>query len=184
MKKLIYSILIAKLLIACDYHHIKNLPSNPDYTITFNSKLIDSIGGVDYFQCDDYSAFKISPNTKSIDNTFHGYFNFTKEPIINMQDSTIVDTIYKYVNHDNKIEIYKSYYSGDLLMLYDVVDSIFEINGNIKPGISKDYFQKKFNIKGAIEDIVDIGNLEQTNVVRFYFKYNKLIRIRTEPYID
>ena len=183
MKNLIFIGLMITLIMSCNSRLASNSATNSSDSITFKSQLIESDNSVPYYQCDDYNAFKIELNTKSLDSLYRGFLKCSKEPIINKQDSTVIDSLYIYSYKNNKIKIYKAVHA-DLLALYDVTDSIFELNGKIKPGMAKEKFAKKFNIIGLTKDTVDIGNLEHTDVLRFYFKDNVLIRIKNEPYLD
>ena len=153
-------------------------------TITFKTQLIESDSSIPYYQCDDYFAYNIQLSTKNVDSIYPAFFKCSKEPIINIYDSTIIDTICTFSKGDNMIKIYKSYYSGDLLMLFDVADTIFKLNSNIRIGMSKDRFIKKFGLTGLKNDTIEIGNMEHTDAFRFYFKNNLLRRIRNEPYLD
>ena len=172
------------LILSCTNKHVTNSKSVSNEATNFKSTLRDVSDSIPYYLCDDYYAFTIRPNTKNIDSLYHGLFACTKETIVNRQDSSVIDTIYNYSHKNNIIKIYKSFYSGDLLLLFDVMDSNFEINSNIKPGISKAEFIKKFNIQSLQKDTVDIGNIERTDVIRFYFKHDILRRIYYEPYLD
>ncbi len=182
MKYSIFAIFSMIIMIACSTGSYKDSKNDNDM-VSYKTKLVVSLNSIPYYQCDDYSAFNIEPRCKVIDSLYHGILQCTKEPLINTYDSTIVDTIYTYSNKLNKIVIYKAI-GRELLSLYDVSDTVFEINGKIKPGISKDMFCRKFNINGLTQDTVDVGDLEQAFVVRFYFKANILKRIKTEPYLD
>ena len=183
MRKMILITLTMTFLINCNNNQSQMRSTNTDDTLTFKSQLTNKQGGVPYYQSDDYFAFKIEPDTKNIGSLYQIHFSCSKESVINKQDSTLIDTVFTYIYKNDKIKIYKTT-DKDLLTLFDVTDTIFEINGKIRPGISKDYFSKKFNIKGLINDTVDIGNIEHTFVIRFYFKNDKLKRIMTEPYFD
>ncbi|MBN1159301.1 MAG: hypothetical protein JXA61_07955 [Bacteroidales bacterium] len=183
MKHLISICVLLIFTVCCNTRHTQRTSADPDDTITFISQLIDITNGIPYYQSDDFYAFITEPDTKNIDSLYKASFKVSVEPFVNIHDTTVVDTIYTFTYRENKIVIYKSRYK-DLLVQFDVTDSMFEINGNISPGISKDYFTKKFNIDHLSQDTVDIGNLERTDVARFYFRNSTLVRIRIEPYLD
>lgn len=180
MKRLIY--LFPMLLLSC-INQSQNIAVNPDDTITYKSQLYDESSSIPYYQCDDYDAFKTNLDTKNVNIIYNGFFKLQKDTIVNRQDSSIIDTIYTYYNNANKIMIYKAVH-GDLLAQFDISDSTIRLNGNLRPGITKDYFSKRFGIKGLNKDTVDIGNMEHTFVIRFYFNNDKLRRILIEPYLD
>ncbi|MBN2481809.1 MAG: hypothetical protein JXB19_08720 [Bacteroidales bacterium] len=183
MKHLVTITIIMIVMVCCNTRHSQRTSANPDDTITFRARLIDTTNDVPYYESDDFYAFRIEPDTKNIVSLYKVPFKLSKEPFVNIHDTTVVDTIYTYAYRDNKIVIYKSRYK-DLLAQFDVTDSMFEINGKLSPGISKDYFLNKFNIDHLIHDTVDIGNMDRTDVNRFYFRNNTLVRIRIEPYLD
>jgi hypothetical protein len=181
MNNILFSILGCALILSCNKSIKPSATINAEDTITYETLLTDT-SAVPYYQSDDYFAFNSELNTRSVDSLYP-FLTTSKKLIINDHDSTVIDTIYSYSYKENEIQIYKSAY-GDFLSLYDITDTIFVLSGNIKTGITKDYFFKKFNIRSITKDTIDIGNLEQTFVVRFYFKEDKLNRIRIEPYLD
>ncbi len=170
-------------LTGCNIKHAQQVPAFPNDNRTYKAELTDATDNIPYYSCDEYVAFDTEPNTKNMENKYAAPFKCSKEPFVNIHDTNITDTIYTYTFRDSKIVIYKSKYK-DLLALFDVTDKNFEINGGLSPGISKEYFQKKFSIKNLAADTIDIGNMEHTYVTRFYFKNNELIRIKIEPYLD
>jgi hypothetical protein len=152
-------------------------------TITYHTLLLNDNSRIPYYQCDDYDAFRVIPNTKNMEKLFHVAFKITKDTVANRLDSKITDTIYTYEYTGNKIKIYKAVHT-DLLALYDVSGSKFGLNGKVKPGMPKAHFIKKFNLKEPVRDTLDVGNMEHTFVIRFYFSKNKMKRIRIVPYLD
>ena len=189
MKYFIF-VLMVTLLVCCNKKPTAIIPKptaiipiDSNDIITFKSQLIESDDSVPYYQCDEYVPFTIKLTSNNVDSLYRGFFKCSIKPIINEYDSTLVDTIYTYSNQKNEIKIYKAKH-GDFLFLYDVTDTIFELNGNIKLRMTKERFARKFNIVGLTMDIVDIGNLEQTSIIRFFFKNDMLYRINYEPYFE
>ncbi|MFB6344086.1 hypothetical protein ACE1ET_20375 [Saccharicrinis sp. FJH62] len=207
MKKYILIFFILTLIVCCKTKNSQNAENNSKETFTlktelikkdtnpvnttsgnslvvFKTKLTDSTSNIPYYQCDDYNAFQIELDIKSINSLYEDFFSCTKVPVINKYDQTIVDTIYMYTNEKNLMEFYRSSSNGDFLMLFDITDSLIEINNGIKTGLSKIELARKFNIKNIDNDTLDVGNLENTNVIRFYFKDSLLTRIKFEPYFE
>lgn len=175
--------IIISLLTGCNIRHAQRIPASPNDNKTYKTELIDATDNIPYYRCDEYVPFDTEPDTKNIEDMFPVALKCSKEPFVNVHDKKITDTIYTYTYRDNRIAIYKSRYK-DLLAIFDVTDKRFEINGGLAPGISKEYFLKKFSIKNLVADTVDIGNMEHTDVTRFYFENNELVRIKIEPYLD
>lgn len=175
--------IIMFFLTGCNVKHAQQIPASPNDNRTYKTELTDATDNIPYYRCDEYVPFDTEPDTKNIESKYPVPFKCSKEPFVNVHDAKVTDTIYTYAYRDNKIVIYKSLYK-DLLVIFDVTDKRFEVNGGLAPGISKEYFLKRFRIKNLAADTVDIGNMEHTYVTRFYFKDNELVRIKIEPYLD
>lgn len=170
------------MVIGCKNNVIQTNVANKD-TTSYESRYLEIDGTVPYYQCDDYYAFKRDITPEYIDSVYAGFFKSSKEPVKNKQNEEITDTIISLFHDDNVIKIYHSG-KDNFLALYDVTDPLFRLEGNIGTGITKETLQRKFRIKQEVKDTIDIGNMEQTFVIRFFFNHNKLKRIRTEPYLD
>ena len=179
--KLIIIIIISN--ISCNTIHKQPSDLQSEDTILFQAKLLDSTSSIPYYQSDAFSAIDIEATIFDIKNKFGDFLKCTKEPSVNKYDSIITDTILAYHYANSIIKIYKTGQSH-LLLLYDISDSIFSLNGKIKTGLSKEEFAYKFAINDLTPDTFYIGNTEQTFVFKFYFRNNILTRISSSPYFD
>jgi hypothetical protein len=182
-KRLIQAIQIFLLILSCGTIACQVSNIKVQDTITYHTLLLNDNSSIPYYQCDDYDAFGVIPNTKNMERLYRVAFKITKDTVANRLDSKITDTIYTYEYTGNKIKIYKAVHI-DLLALYDVSGSKFGLKGNVRPGMPKDHFIKKFNMTEPVRDTLDIGNMEHTFVIRFYFSKNKIKRIKIVPYLD
>jgi hypothetical protein len=153
--------------------------------ILFHSKyLFSDSNKVASFECNDFVSVALNNYTiELLSRKFSGFLNCTKEPVINMHNAEVIDTIYTFSNPENEIQIYRSGQT-DFISNFDVSDSRFNLTGNIKPGMSKESFSSKFQIKDTLVHEVEIINSEGTAKFLFYFHNNRLIRISCELYLD
>jgi hypothetical protein len=107
-----------------------------------------------------------------------------KEPVVNIHDSSIVDTIYTFSAPDNIIQIYRAKHA-DFIVTFEATDSRLNLAGDIKPGMSKGAFLKKFCIEHTLCDKFVICDSERTMIFLFLFdKRYKLKRISCNLYLD
>jgi hypothetical protein len=182
-KRWIQAIQIGMIFLNCFSVQCQSAKVAPEDTIIYNTQLLDDNSKIPYYQCDDYNAFRVIPDTKNIEKLYHVTFKISKDTVANRQYSKLTDTIYTYEISGNKIKIYKAYHA-DLLALFDVSGPAFELNGKIRPGMLKKNFIRRFNLQEPVRDTLDLGNMEHTFVIRFYFSKNKIKRIRIVPYLD
>ncbi len=107
----------------------------------------------------------------------------TKKSVFNRHDPAVIDTIYTFSNAENNIQLYRAK-QNDFIFTFDVTDPIFILIGNVKPGITKDFFIRKFQINEAINNIVQVVNSEGSMRFMFYFENNILKRIDSYLYLD
>jgi hypothetical protein len=72
----------------------------------------------------------------------------------------------------------------DFFYLFEVTNSKFKLTGDIKTGMSKEVFRRKFNITESIDDEIQLTNSEGNSGFLFYFKRNTLKRITADLYLD
>jgi hypothetical protein len=150
--------------------------------IQFHSKfLFSDSGNVTYFECEDFASDAL--DNYSIARAPLSFLHCAKELVVNMHDAAVVDTIYTYSNPENRIQIYRAA-QRDFIFTFEVTDPLFKLRGDIKPGMTKDLFSRKFHITEPINNNVQIANLEGSMRFMFYFENNKLKRIDSYLYLD
>jgi len=184
--KNVFLIFIILALTSCNFLKF-NKSSGPvdESTIQFHSKssFADS-KEVACFESEDFVATALNHYSIELFNKkFFSILNCSEESIVNRHDLTVIDTIYTFSNHKNKIQIYRAKHK-DFIFLFDVTDKIFKLDGNIKPGMTKKDFFRKFLINEPKTDKVQITNSEGSIKFMFYFKNNKLKRIISQVFLD
>jgi hypothetical protein len=184
--KNLFFLLVISMLTSCDNKKIdKSQVFAENDTMFFNSNysFTDS-SKVDYYESEDFVSNALNNYTiATIDQKYRSILNCSKEPVHNRHDSIIVDTIYTFSNTTNKIQIYKAK-ENNFIFTFDVTDSLFKLTGNIRPGITKEIFARKFHIIEKLNDKVQIVNSEGSMRLMFYFKNNRLNRINSYLYLD
>jgi hypothetical protein len=153
--------------------------------ILFHAKFssIDS-NKIERFECEEFVSNALNNYTiAKINKEFLTSLVCTKKSIFNRHDPAVVDTIYTFSNPENNIQFYRAK-QNDFIFTFDVTDSKFILKGNVKPGITKDFFMRKFQITEAIDNKVQIVNSEGTMRFIFYFENNMLKRISSYLYLD
>jgi hypothetical protein len=136
------------------------------------------------FECEEFIFNALNNYTIAIiDKDFFNILNCAKESEANWHDSSVIDTVYTFSNPTNKIQIYRAN-KHDFIVTFDVTDSVFNLIGDVKPGMKKDIFQKKFHLAEIINNEVEIYNLEGNMGFVFYFDKNALKRIKGDLYLD
>jgi hypothetical protein len=158
-----------------DKENAMQFPTKYSFTDSMNIANFES----ELFASDALNKYSIN----SINKEFLNYLSCTKTAIANKYNVAIVDTIYTYSNSKNRIQIYRAK-ENDFIVTFDVSDSIYKLSGNVKPGISKDFFVKKFKITKPINSKVQISNNEGTMRFMFYFENNSIKRISSYLYLD
>ena len=139
---------------------------------------------IQYIKNNDFISNALNDyEINSITKKYRKVLKCIKNPVVNIHNPSIIDTIYVFSDSKNKIEIYRALHA-DLIFTFDVSDSKYELSNNIKPGITKDIFIENMKIKTAINDTVRIGHTEGMQYFTFYFKKAKLKRIEFYTYID
>jgi hypothetical protein len=173
------------LLFGCNLNkHISEKKSDCVGT-SFKSKFIDKDSlGIPYYQSNEFAEAAIKEYTiESVKKKFSAKFKLTLVPTVNVHDSKVVDTIYKFSSNHNLIEFYRAKHA-DFVIKFDVTDKIFKLSNCISIGSDKNTIVKDFEIKKNIGDTIVIGNLEQTTTFTLYFRNNKIVRIVGYNYID
>ncbi len=185
IKKYFYLFIIL-VLTGCNFIKLdKSSTSIDEDTILFHSKFssIDS-SRTAFFESENFASDALNNYTVSIiSNEYLGILSLSKEPVINKHDSSIIDTIYTFSNPKNKIQFYRTK-ENDFIITFDVTDSTFKLTANIKPGMTKDVFLRKFQITELINDKIQIANSEGSMRFMFYFENNRLKRINSYLYLD
>ena len=139
---------------------------------------------VAYFECNEFVSDALNNySIETINHNFAGLLHSVKVAIVNKHDSAVIDTIYTFSNPANKIQIYKAK-QNDFIFTFDVTDSLFNLIGDVNPGMTKDAFSQKFHITETINEKVQIANSEDSMRFMFYFEKGKLKRINSYLYLD
>lgn len=153
--------------------------------ILFHAKFasIDS-GQVARFVCEEFVSNALNSYTiTSTKKEFLTSLDCTKKSVINRHDPAVIDTIYTFSNAGNNIQFYKAK-QNDFIFTFDVTDPQFILIGNVKPGMTKDFFKRKFQINETIKNKLLMVNSEGTMRFTFYFENDMLARINCYLYLD
>ena len=104
-----------------------------------------------------------------------------KEPFRNIHDTTRIDTIYHFSGERDSIKFYRSR-EKDLMIYVSIADPELALHRCVRPGMSKDTFLDIFGITPPVGKIIKIANRDQTLIFIFYFRENKLLRMRSDIY--
>lgn len=184
--KNLFLIFIILAFSSCNFLKLKKSPASVDEgAILFHSKTsISDSNEVARFESEDFVSEALKNYTiKTVQHEYLHNLKCTKESIVNMHDPAIIDTIYNFSNHKNKIQIYRAKHK-DLIILFDVTDQIFKLSGDIKPGMAKNVFLRKFHIAETEKNKVNITNAEGSISFMFYFENNRLKRINGQIFLD
>jgi hypothetical protein len=184
LKTLIY-VSIITLFVSCGVLNTGKSSANsfekPIYNAIF--AFADS-NNVMYFTCDTFVLEALDRYVVEMFNKrTYRFLKQSKQPKVNIHDPAIIDTIYTFSDSRNTIQFYRAVHN-DFIFAFDVVNSKFKLNGDIKTGMSKADFIKKFNIVQPIVNEVQIENIDGTLKFNFKFEKNKLKRINAYLYID
>lgn len=183
--KTICSLLILLTFAACSALKTKHTDASLKVPATFHAKnLLSDSGGMSHFECDEFVSNALNNFTINVLSCdFKNQLKCTKEFVKNVHDTITVDTIYTFSDAQNKIQIYRAKLN-DFIIKFEVKDSIFILPGNIKTGISKDEFSKKFVIIEKLNNKVQINTNDGSMKLTFYFENNILKSIRSRLYLD
>lgn len=186
MKIYFHSLLVIVFFIYYENTFAFQTNRNKSDTITFATICLKSNDkNVPDYSCNEFvmNAFSSGFKLKTLIKNKNDFFNISKEPVVNIHDSAVVDTAYFFSNRKNEISIYKAVHA-ELINRFDVSDKRFILYGGIRVGITKEAFQKKFRIKSLKNDTVAIG--DEDNIAKFYFYFRKsvLVRINYKAFID
>jgi hypothetical protein len=136
------------------------------------------------FECEDFVSDALNNYTiESINQTYLGILNCTKESVVNRHDSAVVDTMYTFSNPGNQIQIYRAV-ENEFIFTFDVTNPNFTLPGNIRPGMTKEVFSRIFHITESTGNQVQIANNEASMWFMFYFENDLLKRINSYLYLD
>jgi hypothetical protein len=135
-------------------------------------------------ECEDFISNALNKYTiPTINKEFQHFLTCSRESVVNRHDSSVIDTVYTFSNPSNKIQIYRAN-QQDFIFVFDVTDSVFNLSGNVRPGMKKEAFLQKFHLTGIVNDKVKIFNSEGSMGFVFYFTNNRLKRINSYLYLD
>jgi len=184
MKKIL-GLLFLTLFFGCNLTKHSLEQKSDCVKINFKTKFIDKDSlGIPYYQSDEFTDDAIKEySIKLLKEKYSAKLKLTLIPFVNIYDSTIVDTIYKFSNNNNVIEVYRAK-EKDFVINFDITDPIFKLIGCLSIGSGKDSVVKQFGIKENIGDTIVIGNMNQTATFTFYLKNNKIVRIGSYIYFE
>ena len=159
--------------------------SKPEVSKLFSSNLLKIENNIPYFQSDSFVAnplgFELSPIV--FENHFYNYFDKSFEPVKNIHDTSLIDTIVNYSHANCIVQFYKTH-GRTLLSAFDSDDPVLAVAGNVSVGIPKSDFIKIFGLGSLQNDTCEVGNEEGTFRFRFIFVQNKLSKITFSGYTD
>ncbi|WKB82928.1 hypothetical protein QYR09_07775 [Cellulophaga lytica] len=109
-------------------------------------------------------------------------FEINRKPIKNRHVDNLVDTIVTKSYQSTELTSYKAE-SEEWVYKAKIGDADFELNDFIKVGTKK-YVVEKSHAKRINNDILKIGNLEQTSVFNLIFESGILKSIEYDGYLD
>jgi hypothetical protein len=182
-----YPLFICVILVFSGFDVIKfdNPSAADEKNKQFHAKFLFSDSGeVAYFECEDFASEALNKYTiAEISQEFRHILNCTKKPTFNRHDADVIDTIYTFSNPHNQIQIYRAK-QNDFIFTFNVSSPIFDLTGNIRPGITKNAFSRKFHIAKPANNAVQIASANGNIQFMFYFENNRLKRINTYWYLD
>lgn len=178
--KLLYLSLLLIIMIMGSFT-ITPLESQP----VFRTNYIDSDQGKsESFECDNFTTAALAGYTINlIEKNYAGILKRTIEPVTNLHDPDITDTIFTYSNSKNKIQIYKAKH-GDFIFTFDVTDPLLRLNAGVGPGMTRNNFIHIFHISNSQSNNMNIVNSDGTVAFSFLFENNVLKHISGDLYID
>ncbi|MDX9941701.1 MAG: hypothetical protein RBS53_05710 [Bacteroidales bacterium] len=185
MKKLLLLVLPLVLLIGC-----KSAKMVSSETATSPNTIFQAIPAPDspaenpYFYCSDFVENVYNSLTiDEMENKYGSLVSKEFEPIQNIHNDHLTDTILSFSSGSNLIQFLKARHA-DILLRVDITDGRITLFENIRPGMTKADFQTKFSIRHELPDVLEIGTSEQTSSFTFRFRAGKLSRISSDLYID
>ncbi len=187
MKTYVYVFLLIICILFPGYiAALQNDKFNKKEATTYVAEIVESDSNDDNcFRCNDFAsdAFTNSFKLKTLLKNKNNFFSISKQPVINVHDSSTVDTAFYFSNKKNEISIYKTS-QNEMINHFDITDRRFNLKNGISIGMTKETFKSKFSIKSLESDTVVIS--DDDNIVRFtfYFKKSALVRIAYKAMID
>jgi len=117
----------------------------------------------------------------SVRNNHGPLFSLHKEPYKNIHDTTRIDTIYHFSGKRDSIKFYRTR-EKDLMIYFSIADPQLALHRCVRPGMSREIFLEIFGIRQPVGDTIKISNPDQTLIFIFYFREDKLHRIRSDIY--
>ena len=140
--------------------------------------------GVPYYVSDDFAANAFDDYTiESVKQKYSNRLKLSLSPFVNKHNTTVVDTIYEFTDGSNLIAFYRARHQ-DIVIGFDVLDSLFKLDGCISVRMPKDSLAKQFGIVEPLGDTINIIDKEGYTCLTFYFENNRIIRISSYPGID
>ena len=139
---------------------------------------------IPYLENDSFATNPFSKRITihNIEAEYGGSFELIKNPVTNTHSESVIDTIFNFIGSNTFIEIYKAE-SNEILKSVKISSGEIKLKRNIEVGMSKADFDLKFDTI-IDSDIIQIGNLEQTAVLTFYFAEKKLNSIHYKGYVN
>lgn len=162
---------------------ISTVNTNNDKILFHSKNYFTDSSKVTFIECNEFVSNALSRYNIAIITKIYPMFDCTIEPVINSHDSSFIDTVYTFSDSKNKIQIYRARHK-DFVITFDVTNSKFGLRSNVKVGITKKLFIRKFQIKKSISNEVQVVNSDSSMKFIFYFENNRLIRIKSDLYLD
>ena len=161
---------LQKMMVGCDtvQIHTRAIPDHEGHHSTYIAEDFANKA------CDAFSVKSVKKNHSEL-------LSLHKEPFQNIHDTTRIDTIYHFSGEKDSIKFYRSR-EKDLMVFVSLASPEFALHQCVRPGMHKETFLNIFAIAPPVGDTIKIVNSDQTLIFIFYFRDNKLHRIRSDIY--
>lgn len=161
---------LQKMMAGCDTVQINTMktPDNEGHHLTYIAK---------DFVNEAAEAFSV----KSVKNNHSELLSLHKEPFQNVHDTSRIDTIYHFSGKKDSIKFYRSK-EKDLMVYLSLASPELALHRCVRPGMDKETFLNIFGIAPPVGETIKVANTDQTVIFIFYFRENKLHRIKSDIY--
>ena len=142
--------------------------------------------GILYVEDEDFAAnpFSIPLSIHDFQTRYADVVVTSREPVTNIHEMGVTDTIYTFTAHQTSVSVYKSAIQ-DILQSAVIRNNDIALKRNIFIGMSKKAFALKFHHpNGDLPNYLEVGNAENTSVYAFSFRNDRLQEVRYLGYID
>jgi hypothetical protein len=153
---------------------------------TLHDSPVFKTSGTLYLEDEDFASnpFGFTMSVEEIQKRYSDVFVTEKDPVENIHEEDVTDTVYTFRYHQTIISVYKSS-EQDILQSAVIRDKDILLKRNIYIGMTKKAFAQGFNnLSENCPDYLEVGNAENTSVYGFSFKNSRLHEVRYLGYVD